>query len=281
MAERKQYTRTLFLAGLFGQYKIWKNSIVQELQSSDKIIQLGNFIGCNDFAKDNEQLGPNEAITKFLFLFKSTADKWEQLAGDQEIAALNYPDEWTNNSTRQILRNAWFHEDPKMKTAIVHNKRLITHGGMTYGEWVNIGKPKTPEEAAKLLNEKYKHTLYQGPSYKLGSPPNYSANPIWCDPLMEYYPSWITAPVPMPFDQIHSDNSINTEDGRAMLADKTNPIHYIDQTLYRKFGSISYINGMQTTAIHIPLPGKIIKKIPDVYSIYVEKMVINTKPKNT
>lgn len=268
------YATTLFIPSLHGQYKVWKNDLESVVKSSDEIIQMGNLIGCTDFAKDNSQSGPNEAVLKFTVIQKARLDNWTQLIGPNEIMALNFPDEWTNDSSNHILRTGWLSEDGVFKVSTVNKNRLVTHGGLTYGEWLSIGSPQTAQEASDRLNEKYLATVYQGSCFNLGDPPNYAANPIWADPVMELIPSWITAPVACPFDQLHGSGSLNTPEGRAQCNNKVSPVHYVDKIRFNTSGAISVIKGAEISSIDYNLPGEIITSIPRPFRMYVEKTPI-------
>lgn len=266
--------KTIFLAGLFGQYKLWKREIAPACNEADEVVQLGNIIGCNNVARDKPKMGPNEALLKYLILYRATQDNWTQIVGTNEMAALNFPDEWTNASSRQILRNAWFSKEPTMVTAAVNKGRLVTHGGLTYGEWLSIGSPDTAQEAADRLNEKYYGSIYQGACFKLGNPPNFAANPIWSDPVMEFYPSWITAPVSMPFDQIHGSNNINSNESRKLTSDKNSPLSFFDKLGFTNFGSRVMIKDRQVIGVNLDIPENMIQIIPQPQSLYVEKMIV-------
>jgi hypothetical protein len=271
-----EYHRTLFLTGIQGQYKIWKTDFASACNRSDSVVQFGNLIGCNDFVKDRDSFGANEAVLKFVMLYRSTQEKWTQLVGANEIAALNLPKEWTNATSRKILRDAWLGENPTMTVAAVDKNRLLTHAGLTYGEWLSIGSPETAIETASRLNEKYMGTIYQGPCYRLGDAPNFAANPIWADTVMELYSSWITAPVPMPFDQMHGSGNLSNESSRSLLTDKTSLLSYVDEVRFQKFGSLVTVKGMQFTAIDLQLPDEITPSVPRPKSVYIEKLKVNT-----
>lgn len=262
---------TLFLPSLNGQYKVWHNSIVSTLKTADHTIQMGNVMGCNDFVKDNHRQGANEAMLKFTILQKAKHNNWTQLIGPNEMLALNFPDQWTNDTSNHILRKSWLSEDPVFKVSTVNKNRLVSHGGLTYGEWLAIGSPETAELASRLLNEKYAETIYQGPAFKLGDPPNYSANPIMADPTMELLPSWVTAPVACPFDQIYGSGSLNSDEGRESANNKLSPIHYADKLRFNTSGSIALIKGATLTAIELNLPPEITTSVPRPFRLYVER----------
>lgn len=268
-----QYRKTFFIPGLHGQFKLWRQEITKYCNRAEEVIQFGNIVGCNEYAKDKENRGPNEAILKYVLLYQSTEENWLQLVGPNEIAALNMPEEWTNKISRQILRNNWLSSDPKMKVAGVHEGRLVSHGGLTYGEWVSIGSPDNAQSAAERLNEKYQATLYQGGCYALGGAPNYSANPIWCDPVFELYPSWITAPVEMPFGQVHAGRNLNTDIGRTIVNEEHSIYKFTENINYRKYGSIVRIGNNEIIGVDIPLDGPMVASLPRPYSFYVEKRI--------
>lgn len=271
----KKYHKTIFLPGLHGQFKLWKREIAGYCNRAEEVVQFGNIIGCNDYVKDYEQRGANEATLKYVLLYQNTEDNWTQLVGPNEIAALNMPDEWTNKVSRQILRNNWLSSTPIMKVAGVHQGRLVTHGGLTYGEWLSIGSPESPETASERLNDKYQGTLYQGHSYALGGAPNHSANPIWCDPILELYPSWITAPVNMPFGQVHAGRNLNSDVGRTIINEEHSIFKYADKINFRKYGSITQIGENKIIGIDIPLDGRVLTSLPRPYAFYVEKKEIS------
>lgn len=271
-----KFFRTLFLPGLHGQYKMWRNDLIKRCEKSDKVIQFGNIIGCNEYARDeNDYVGKNEGILKMVHLYANSRDNdsWIQLIGPNEILALNFPDQWTNKKSRKFLREFYFQTDPFLKIAGVDKNRLVTHGGLTYGEWLNLGKPDNASDTAELLNKKYYRSLRQGDCHRLTKIPCHYANPIWADPILEVYPSWIGAPEPMPFDQIHASGTINTEEGRRLVNNINSTVHYADHISFRDFGSIMTIKGMNITSLGTNLNGEMHTTIPKRpgESLYTEK----------
>ena len=260
--------RTLFLGDLEAQYKICRQELEQQLLPEvDCVISLGNLISCSRAAKDRKDLGRNEVVLTFW-------DRIElpkvRLAGPNEIMALNFPKEWTNNASNTVLRDSWLSEEPTMVAAAVEKGRLLTHGGLTYGEWLNLGRPQTAVEAAELINEKYLRTLNQGPCFKTDGTPSIQANPLWADPVLELYPSWVMAPEPCPFDQVHGGESLNTVLGRAAASYETHPLSYVDSLSYRKFGSLTVIQGSVFRAIDLDLPPTLVNGVPSDRAFYIE-----------
>lgn len=272
---RARFYKTLFLPPLEGQYLMWKNEFSQFANKVDEIVQLGNIIGITDRVKDSADRGPNQAALNYIALYRSTFPNWTQLIGPNEIMALNFPDEWTNAESLRLLRRRWLLDDPNLfVTAAVNKKRLVTHGGLTYGEWVEIGRPETPEEAAGLLNEKYARTLFQGDCMKTTGRPSFSANPIFADPIREVYGSWITAPVAPPFHQLHSSGGLNTAEGRNALS-PFSLLEHVDGVRYTNFGSVVDIRGALFTSVYVDFPkNSLIKKLPRPGQPLLEKIPV-------
>lgn len=271
----KKYLRILYLPGIEGQLKLWNNVFEREAAASDEVYQFGNIVGLNENAKDiSENRGANQDMLVAV-ASRMGLSRWNQLVGPNEIAALNLPDEWTNQRSRKILRDLWVGENP-MKVAIAVRGRLITHGGLTYGEWVEIGRPERASEAARLLNEKYQRTLYQGRCYALGNAPNFSANPIWAHPSRELYPSWITAPEALPFDQVTGGGSLNDAEGR-LLADGDESLYkWVDTIRYRRYGSKMEINGQRIISLGLDLPETPLTQLPQDRQLYVERLELDS-----
>lgn len=261
--------RTLFLGDLEAQYKICRNELEMQVGPTlDEVIQLGNLISVARAAKDKKESGRNETVLAFWDKFNVT--KKTRLMGDNEMAALNFPTEWTNNASNTFLREGWLTETPTIFTATHHMGRLVTHGGLTWGEWVAIDRPPTAEKAAEALNAKYAQTLYQGSCWKIDSRPNGAANPIWADPILETYASWVLTEEHCPFDQIHGGESLNTVRGRAAASYETSQLFYIDGVSYRKFGSLAIINEAVFRGIDLSLTPRTLPSLPKDKAFYIE-----------
>lgn len=264
----KQYRRTLYLPCLQGQYKVWQSSILPQCNEADAVVSFGDLIGCYDEAADNESRGRNEATLTFTRMYSTYHSDWTQLIGPNEIAALNSPQTWTNQNSTEYLRTKWL-EEGFFQVASVDNGRLQTHGGLTYGEWIALDKPSTAETAAERLNEKYSGTLFQGLSYRLTGQPNYSANPIWADPVLETYPSWLTAPEDCPFDQMHAEASVNTDLGRRLMQDPLSPLAHFKKTLFKPYGAVVYIGEAEFTALTLNLIGDRLSRLPNMERVLI------------
>lgn len=270
-----QYTRTLFIPSIPGQYKLWRKVITESANRANFVIQMGNLVSIDEEIRDkNDNNGSNAALLKYAMFFQKSSEKYVQLIGPNEIFALNAPRDFVNFDSLKILSNGWLNNDPTFHVACAINGKLVSHGGMTYGEWLSIGKPDDPKEAAFRINEKYEGSLYQGPCFKLGNCPNYGSNPIFADPIMEFYPSWVTAPEPAPFDQINGSGSMDSLMGRASINDVTNPLQYSDRIIHRKYGSYIISKGMEMLGLDLKLlPGVQNSSLPRTSSLYVEKLL--------
>lgn len=272
-----RYYKSLFLPPLEGQYLLWKHDFTQLCPRVDEVVHPGNLIGCTEKAKDKGNLGPNLAVLNLVSLWRASYPAWTQLVGPNEIMALNFPGEWTNDESTRALRQAWLpggSENPWL-TAAENKGRLVTHGGLTHGEWRSLGSPTTAQEAARLLNEKYAHTLYQGPSFSINGRPSYSANPIFADPLREVYPSWIGADEPCPFGQIHAGNGLNTKDGRQGLNAPLSPLNFLESVRYTPFGAVVSIQGTLFTSLTADLPqDTMVRRLPEPWQVYIERIPV-------
>lgn len=279
LQKERKYYRTLFIPELVGQTTLWDKIVSQEAQTADEIIQMGDFITCYPEIKSdtaNRELR-NLNITKRLELYKATQPNWLQIVGPNEIVALNQPGVFTNEDTDRTLRRLWFSENAIMKVAGVNKSRLVTHGGLTHGLWLRIGSPESAQEAAESLNKLYSQTLFQGESYLLGGPPNYSANPIFANPILETYPSWLTAEEKCPFDQINSSENISTGVGRLLRGNEHSVYDYADAINLRRFGSTVLIKNTLFTGLAVGLEAKLSEKIPNDRSFYKEEALILKK----
>lgn len=254
---------TLFLPDLVGQVKFWVAIGAKEAQKASRIIQLGNFLSVYTETSDLGKVAYNTRLNRVLSFYRKTADEWLQVAGPNEILVLNSPEKWTRDQVDADVRRMWFQYDTpvNMHTSHVDKGRLVTHGGLTYGEWMSLGSPETAEDASRLLNEKYDKTLFQGECLALGNAPNFSANPIFANPVLETYPSWITAPVSCPFGQVHAGENMNTGYGRELRGTLSPYLGYASYSL-RKFGSIANIRGQLFWGLFLGLPAYPVSRIP-------------------
>lgn len=250
---------------------VWRHLLDKESAVADEVYQFGNIVGLSDYAADNFQSGGNMILLKSIERRRKLS-KWHQLIGPNELVALTSPDTWTNSNSKALLRDLWMGEDPAL-TAVAVRGRLLTHGGLTYGEWLELGRPETADETAALLNERYARTLFQGPSYALGSGPNYSANPIWAHPARELYPSWITAPEGLPFDQLTGGGSLNNPEGRALVASDS-LYKSAEKLRYYQYGSKVEVKGQIITSLELGLGDERLTSLPKDRQVYIESIQV-------
>lgn len=255
-----------------GLSQLWRKETVKTANKADKVIIPGNTLSLMPFMKEHKNKIHNQSTLYLTSTYVETHDNAEQLVGPNEIVALSNPKIWTNNPILMKLKEKLFDQTQHpMLTATTSNGRLVTHGGLTYGEWVELGRPATPEETAGLLNKKYYGKLFTKSCYSLGGAPNYAADPIFAHPFLEFYPSWLTTTELMPFGQIVGTRSLNSEDGREAMGNEYSPLKFIERVSFRKFGSIAFINGQEVTSVGLRPQGKQISKLPEDESFYIER----------
>ncbi len=258
--------RSLLLPSIHGQQWLFEKHFKSEIALADEVFQFGNLVGLQDYARDKKASLPNNKVLSQVKNEMLVKD-WHQLIGPNELAALQNPDTWTNKNSDVILRYFW--GNVIMKTATVSKGRLLTHGGLTYGEWLDLGAPKTAEVTAELLNEKYAKTLYQGPCFALGNGPNFWANPIWASLVHEVIPSWIGAPESLPFDQMTGGVSLNEPVNRSLIAN--NKIYsYLAKVRYPQWGSWVEIKGQRIISLDLAISEERLTSIPNERQLYVE-----------
>lgn len=250
---------TLYLPGLFGQWKVWEKDLSKICKNSDKVIQLGNITGFNEEIINKKATSRN--FNSFLLenVLSSWAidENWIQILGANEVIMLtDIKEKYIDNEAAKVLRESYFSEQSNLKYLIAtsENNRLITHGGLTYGEWENIGKPETAEEAANRLNEKYNKKLYFGESVRTGYPPQLDANPIFCDDILELYPSWLYAKESCPFEQVFAQTVNNTR-GRVAFQNEYSPLYWFNKksVIFPNIGSVLRIKDTQFIGLDINL----------------------------
>jgi len=261
--------RTLYVAELQGNSGLWRELVSQEAQKADRVVQLGNFLGMGQ-----SMAARNKTLLKLVNAYRYTQEDWLQIAGPNELVALNYPEKITDAEGDAILRRLWFAtetNEPSMLTAGVDKGRLVSHGGLTHGLWLQLGKPTSAAEAAAAINERYANSNFQGTAWKLGHRPNFAANPIWADPLRETYPSWITAEESCPFGQIHGASNLNSGVGLELRDEPNGYLRWLEEVRQKSYGSILRIGGSQFIGLTLGLPPITTKKLPEKYSLYFEE----------
>lgn len=258
---------------MYGQYKMFHREIKAASKKTDRQIAFGNFINLHENFVDKKAFGRNNRYMTLLRLWWETSN-WVQLIGPHEIFALNFPEKWTNEHTDRMLRNKWFNAegDKMFKVATVDKGRLVTHGGLTHGLWVELGKPSDVCETAELLNDRFKNLLFFGDSFHVSGKPMFDADPVFAHPIYETYPSWLTTREPMPFHQVHAGDGLNTISGREALSNFHSPIRFVKKMSKLMYGSKMFLdNGASFLNINPMVPqDELVNFLPTGGRLYVE-----------
>lgn len=271
-------TSTLYIPGLFGQWKVWKERISVIASQADSVIQMGNIIGFNDsiVKKEESARNYNSVLMENILNAWATDKTWTQLVGANEIIALSDRDNtFLDSDSTRFLRRAYFGTgsgDSVFKIAHAHNERLYTHGGLTSGEWAKIGKPKTAQEAADRLNEKYKHKLFFGNCLRTGSVPQFDANPVFCDDILELYPSWIYTKAKCPFEQVFA-STVNSIRGQSAMRSEHSALYWLDdsQISLPRIGSILTIRDTQFFGVDINMNKEYLTVMNSAWRMWLEE----------
>ena len=269
------FDRKLFIPGLHGQVDVYKSRFQKLLPRMDSVITLGNMLRLAPFQEyganaDEEPVNMSPTIANFN-LFKELIENTQNsvmpfvnIIGANEIAYLNLPKEAADNYLKDspngtnYVREGWLTDEKVSKVAFRYyvavevDGRLVTHAGLSYGEWVNLGKPQTAREAAYALNIKYLGTLYQGQCYRLGDGINYAANPIMAHPIAEVYSSWMSTPEICPFPQIHGSISMRDLTGHEVSSTYLHPMFYAEKMRYHRWGTSITLKGQSFYAVEGP-----------------------------
>lgn len=272
MLDKKEY-RTVIIPSLNGQYKVWRSYVSPNILLADKVIQTGNLLGCNDEVGDyKEDRGSNMLLSQEIIDGLAREKNWVQLLGANEMMILNFPDMWTNNRTNAIIREAWL--DGILKIAVEDKGRLVTSAGLTYGCWLDLGRPDTASECADMLNKKFKDSLFHGSGYILGDPPSFYASPVMADYVHEVIPSWITGREPCPFDQV-TGFSLQSISGRIMMNADESYLRYVDGVTYPTSGSTTVVKGSTFIGVDLGLPAdRSVTAIPRPFRIHTEVNIL-------
>lgn len=241
-----KFFRTSFIPDLHGKLGLLKEDVGERMLECERTIIMGNFLGVlpKVLLSDNNTLITSELFKNNLF----SLSNWDLLMGENEIVVLTKALQ-NNGVTRgfsleatSLLWEAWAGNNRRIKVAYESHNRLVTHGGLTYNLWKEIGSPQTAKEASEILNKEFAGSMSGEVCYKTKQTPNFLVSPTFCDPISELYPSWLSVPTQqIPFSQIHASTSLKIEDSRNRFFQK----HSIGglATLSREsFGSVLKMN---------------------------------------
>ena len=128
--------------------------------------------------------------------------RWIQLIGNHESQYVGGRSFWPEplpQDSSALLRN-WWQTDRLRVAAAVRTadgeELLVTHAGLTVAAWRDLGAPVTAATAAELLNTRPDGLL----SDELG--------PLWAEAGPHLYASWLHAPEPAPYSQVHGHSTV-------------------------------------------------------------------------
>lgn len=128
--------------------------------------------------------------------------RWIQLLGNHESQYLGAAPFWPHRlapDDAALLRTWWMKEWLRVAAAVRTadgEEFLITHAGLTVDAWQALGEPVTAGTAADLLNTRPEQLLW------------HNRGPLWAEAGSDVYPSWLQAPRPVPFGQVHGHSTI-------------------------------------------------------------------------
>lgn len=271
----RERSAAVFIDAVHGQSALWGNVLGPVADDCDPVHILGNLIGTNEWASDHAGgVGGNELVLRST-LHKHAGDtSWRMCLGAGEVLALNSPGEWTSSTSDHILRAGVFSQEPALRAAYEHQGRLVSSAGLTYGMWRAIGSPQNAGEAAARLNEAFsgaRALTGHGKCFAFGYAPDYTAGPVFADTFFELVPSWTTAPVACPFDQILSIRTGGGRSGRAFFNDVRNPCNFVDSLSYTAYGVKAVVKGSVLTMLATVPDGPLVRMLPYYRRVYVER----------
>jgi len=181
------------------------------------IVQLGDLVRMR---RDRGE-GGAECVQIVDMLLRSYPDRWLQLWGNHDLAAIGGPrrPSWDDPrhvlsaATLRTLREWWSDGLSRYAAAIRSEKRdlLLSHAGLTAPNWRDLGSPPAAE-AAHLLNQRI--TRKGLPEVRAGSLVTGRVDPLadcmWAEVNFESYLPWIEMSrrgVHTRFQQVHGHAS--------------------------------------------------------------------------
>jgi hypothetical protein len=194
----------------------------RRIPESLTVVQVGDLV----------HRGPDSAGVVALVdeLMRENPGRWVQLAGNHEqlyVAApvFQWRDEldtatietlqrWWNDGSMQL---AWAFEssgiDVRRPGGVLERIGtggvLVTHAGLTYGMWRELGAPSSASAVAAVINaERHEHTSrVWRPGRMLERWNNTHAGVVWAEAGHELLESWIAAQMAPGFHQVHGHSS--------------------------------------------------------------------------
>lgn len=243
-------------------------------------VLLGNWTGLGEKYYRKEHGGNNANTEVFKLIRKyGYTKKWHStdlLVGPHEFSILYDIDKYFTPYQAEILISAWLDKKSEfnLKVATFHRDKLITHAGLTHGLWTEIGKPETAQEASEALNDMFRGKMFFKRSVELGGAPNYSADPVFAHPFLEFYPSWITSEDKMPFPQIVGTKSLKTFEAEEYLNNENTPLFYLNNYVSKTWGSAALVNGEEILSLFIASGFYGDPELDATESFYTEKFYV-------
>lgn len=156
------------------------------------VIQVGDLI----------DRGPDSSAVLAFVQQRLGAGSWIQLIGNHESQYLGGEPFWPQRLTpgdAELLRAWWMKEWLRVAAAVrtaEGEEPLVTHAGLGFNAWQDLGEPVTASTAAGLLNTRPEPLLWD------------SRGPLWAEAGPDVYTSWLHAARPVPFGQVHGHSTI-------------------------------------------------------------------------
>ena len=187
-----------------------------------RVVIIGDVGGClgqltqavDRFADDPETVfvqvgdlvdrGPDSAgVLAFVAeRLRAPGGRWIQLLGNHEGQYVGGEPFWPQrlpDADADLLRSWWLREQLRVAAAVRTadgDELLLTHAGVTFDAWRELGEPVSAATAAELLNTRPDELLWA------------DRGPLWSEAGPDLYASWLDAPAPAPFGQAHGHSTI-------------------------------------------------------------------------
>lgn len=133
---------------------------------------------------------------------EASPQRWVQLIGNHESQYLGGAPFWQERLTDDdaaLLRTWWWKDWLRVAAAVRTadgEELLLTHAGLTVDAWHDLDGPVTAATTADLLNTRPEKLLRDW------------HGPLWAEAGRDLYGSWLRAPEPPPFGQVHGHSTI-------------------------------------------------------------------------
>jgi hypothetical protein len=193
---------------LSGHYWAWSEALTDlgvDIETGDVpddlwIVQVGDLV----------HKGPDSAKNVELADRLLASGRYVQLVGNHESQYVGGIPFWgrTVGAQAAATMKSWWREG-KMQVAIgldtEHGSLLVTHAGLTFDRWVELGRPEDVAEAARKVNDMPKGAKF-GPGWMLDAGRHgEKVGPVWAHPTREVYEGWVDG---APFGQVHGHCSL-------------------------------------------------------------------------